>query len=425
MAKVVMVADDLTGANANCSLMKKIGLTACSLLNSFNEIPRDMDVVAYTTNSRAIEPEEAYKRVREGLKKLKDDEVILYSKRIDSTLRGNLGSELRAFLDELEDYIGICVPAYPDSGRIVVNGTMIVNGSLLMNTDAGKDSKTPVFSNDVEALLSKNLENQVKSIYLEDVEKGAEYIAELIKSEKKKGTKLIIFDGVSNRHLEEIAKAVVISEEKSFAVDAGPFTKVLTQKILENEGKDNKLLMVVGSVTDITIKQINETIFDHNVKVVEVDPLKFVEEINLENYMTELVKKSDAQLFETEVLMITTTPYRDGQSRLDLKEISKRLNISIDDISIRISTGLAKLASKILKLEHNFSGVFCTGGDITVALSEESGAIGIEIREEVLPLVAYGRIMGGDFPQLRIISKGGMVGDKFAMSKCINKLKNI
>ena len=86
-------------------------------------------------------------------------------------MRGNLGSELRAFLDELEDYIGICVPAYPDSGRIVVNGTMIVNGSLLMNTDAGKDSKTPVFSNDAETLLSKNLENQVKSIYLEDVEK--------------------------------------------------------------------------------------------------------------------------------------------------------------------------------------------------------------------------------------------------------------
>ena len=79
-------------------------------------------------------------------------------------------------------------------------------------------------------------------------------------------------------------------KKKSFAVDAGPFTKVLTQKILENEGKDNKVLMVVGSVTDITIKQINETIFDHNVKVVEVDPLKFVEEINLETYMTELVK---------------------------------------------------------------------------------------------------------------------------------------
>ena len=157
MAKVVMVADDLTGANANCSLMKKIGLTACSLLNSFNEIPSDMDVVAYTTNSRAIEPEEAYKRVREGLKKLKDDEVILYSKRIDSTLRGNLGSELRAFLDELEDYIGICVPAYPDSGRIVVNGTMIVNGSLLMNTDAGKDSKTHRYFQTMQKLCYRRI----------------------------------------------------------------------------------------------------------------------------------------------------------------------------------------------------------------------------------------------------------------------------
>ncbi|WP_455258502.1 nucleotide-binding domain containing protein, partial [Peptoniphilus asaccharolyticus] len=135
--------------------------------------------------------------------------------------------------------------------------------------------------------------------------------------------------------------------------------------------------------------------------------------------------QTDEKLFETEVLMITTTPYREGKERLNLKEISERTNISLDDISIRISNGLAKLASHILKLNHSFSGVFCTGGDITVALSKETNAMGIEIREEILPLVAYGRIMGGDFPQLRIISKGGMVGDKFAMSKCINKLKNI
>lgn len=425
MSKVVMIADDLTGANANCSLMKKIGLTACSLLNLNDEIPKDMDVVAYTTNSRAISEDEAYGRVKQGIEKLVNDEVILYSKRIDSTLRGNLGSELRAFLDELEGYMGICVPAYPDSGRIVINGTMLVNGSLLMNTDAGKDSKTPVFSNNAEELLKKDLNYPIKSIYLEDVEKGPSYISEIIKSEKQKGTRLIVFDGVSNKHLEDIAKGVVISKEKVFAVDAGPFTKTLTEEIMANKGADNKVLMVVGSVTDITIKQMHETIFDHSVEVIDINPLKFVEDNDVSDYINEIILKADDLFNNSEVVMITTTPYREDQKRLNLKEISKQKNISVDDISISISSGLAKLAGEILELKHNFAGIFCTGGDITVAFSEETGAMGIEIREEILPLVAYGRLMGGKFPSLRIVSKGGMVGDKHAMTKCINKLKNI
>lgn len=425
MAKVIMIADDLTGANANCSLMKKIGLTACSLLNLNEDIPSNMDVIAYTTNSRAIDSEEAYKRVKSGLEKLKNDDVILYSKRIDSTLRGNLGSELRAFLDTLDDHIGICVPAYPDSGRIIVNGTMIVNGSLLMNTDAGKDAKTPVFSNNVEELLKKDLNYKIKSIYLEDVEKGVDYISDLIKKEKANGTKLIVFDGVSNKHLENIANGVVKSEVKHFCVDAGPFTKVLTEAIMVNSGNENKVLMIVGSVTDITITQMKETIFDHSVEVIDVDPMELIFEKDIDSYIKEITLKADDLFKKSEVVMITTTPYKENQKRLNLKKISSEREISIDDISIKISDGLAKIASSILELNHNFSGVFCSGGDISVAFSGQTNAMGIEIREEILPLVAYGRIMGGKFPNLRIVSKGGMVGDKSAMSRCINKLKNI
>ncbi len=48
---------------------------------------------------------------------------------------------------------------------------------------------------------------------------------------------------------------------------------------------------------------------------------------------------------------------------------------------------------------------------------------GIEIREEVIPLSAYGRMIGGLLPDHRIISKGGMVGDRDAMKICFEKLK--
>lgn len=89
MTKVVMIADDLTGANANCSLMKKIGLQAASILSLDQELPREMGVLAYTTDSRAMLEKDAYDAVSNAMDKFMSDEIELYSKRVDSTLRGN------------------------------------------------------------------------------------------------------------------------------------------------------------------------------------------------------------------------------------------------------------------------------------------------------------------------------------------------
>ena len=167
MTKFRIIADDLTGANANCSLMKKIGLSAATVLAGDGAMPENFDALAITTNSRAFEPENSYDVVKKALDRFIGEDVELYSKRIDSTLRGNLGPEINAFFDKLgDDYIGIAVPAYPASGRIVVNGEMFVNGNLLTNSDAGKDTKTPVHTSKVIDLLKKNLK---KPSFLIDV----------------------------------------------------------------------------------------------------------------------------------------------------------------------------------------------------------------------------------------------------------------
>ena len=88
------------------------------------------------TESRAIDPREAYDRVKNALAVTRDDGVKLYAKRIDSTLRGNLGSETDAFLDLLgPDYIAVCVPCFPSSGRVLVGGYLLVNGVPLQKTE--------------------------------------------------------------------------------------------------------------------------------------------------------------------------------------------------------------------------------------------------------------------------------------------------
>ena len=104
MPNCIVIADDLTGANATGVLLKKSGFNTMTLLrNAMVETAtlKECDCLVVPTNSRAIPRQEAYTRVRECLEALRANEVRLYAKRIDSTLRGNLGSETEAFLDVL------------------------------------------------------------------------------------------------------------------------------------------------------------------------------------------------------------------------------------------------------------------------------------------------------------------------------------
>jgi uncharacterized protein YgbK (DUF1537 family) len=419
-----MVADDLTGANANCSLMKKIGLNAATIFNLDEKLPEEYNVIAFTTNSRAMESDEAYISVKESLEKLKANEVELYSKRIDSTLRGNIGVELNAFFDVLgEEYMGIAVPAYPTTNRIVANGIMFVNGELLLSSDAGRDAKTPVFTSNVIDIFRKELNYKSDIIYIEDVEKGIDYLSELIKEKKSQGVRLLVFDGLIDRHIEIIASAALASGLSFFAADPGPFTLEVANQMLERDEVLSKVLMVVGSVTDISITQIKELLNSYDFAVVKVD----ADILSIKSQRYKEIKRASKEAMEklqdNDYLLITTTPYEEGEKRIDLTRVAKEENIHMDDISIRIADGLAEIARNTILSDFSFAGSFISGGDITVAFSKYMESQGIEIREEVIPLSAYGRMIGGLMPEHRIISKGGMVGGSDAMKICFEKLK--
>lgn len=426
MPDYVMIADDLTGANANCSLMKKIGLNSASVLDIDNyEDVDNIQAIAVTTDSRSMFKKESHGVVTKAMSKFDKDKVKLFNKRIDSTMRGNIGVEIEAMLDSLgKDYMAVAVPVYPATERIVVNGTMLVNGTLLLNTDAGKDTKSPVYSSNVEDILRGQFSRKIKSIYLEDIEKGEEYLKDIIKKEYEDGTKLLVFDGVTEMDLENIANAVINSGVKYFSVDPGPFTSKIAEINLDKTDTFSKVIMVVGSVTDISIEQIKELIFTYPVNILKVDALKLA---TLEEYKEEIkraILEGEKLLQEGDYLLITTTPYNPNEKRLDLQKVSKDTGMSVDDIAIMISSGLGIIASELLKKEFSFAGVFSSGGDITVQLTKELEANMIEIKEEIIPLAAYGRVIGGIKPGLRIISKGGMVGDKNAMKLCLEKLKS-
>ena len=423
MQKYIVIADDLTGSNATCSLFKKIGLRAASILKLQGDINYDVDVISYSTASRGLDKEEAYKKVSEAIKILKNKDVLVYNKRIDSTLRGNIGTEINAMLDNLEDdRIAIVIPSYPDSGRIVVNKTMLVNGVLLENSDAGKDPKTPIKTSCVESLIQKDIKYSSTYFTLSDIEQPIEEIVKKIQEAIKK-SRVLIFDAVNNEDIIKISKAIIHSDIDIVTVDPGPFTLYYSKELQKKNHLEKKILMVIGSVTATTKKQIEYILQEEDIFLVKMKVEDFFEKETCLKEIERVIAYIKKGIASYDLFLVTTSPIGD-EKKADLQKLAENLNTTVEEISKIIANTLTETIVKILKETQKFEGIYSSGGDITIALLEKLKAIGVEIREEVIPLAAYGRIIGGDFPNLKLVSKGGMVGDEKTIKLCLHKIKN-
>ena len=423
MQKYIVIADDLTGSNATCSLFKKIGLRAASILKLQGDINYDVDVISYSTASRGLDKEEAYKKVSEAIKILKNKDVLVYNKRIDSTLRGNIGTEINAMLDNLEDdRIAVVIPSYPDSGRIVVNKTMLVNGVLLENSDAGKDPKTPIKTSCVESLIQKGIKYSSTYFTLSDIEQPIEEIVKKIQEAIKK-SRVLIFDAVNNEDIIKISKAIIHSDINIVTVDPGPFTLYYSKELQKKNHLEKKILMVIGSVTATTKKQIEYILQEEDIFLVKMKVEDFFEKETCLKEIERVISFIKKGIVSYDLFLVTTSPIGD-EKKADLQKLAENLNTTVEEISKIIANTLTETVVKILKETEKFEGVYSSGGDITIAFLEKLKAIGVEIREEVIPLAAYGRIIGGDFPNLKLVSKGGMVGDEKTIKLCLHKIKN-
>jgi len=423
MQKYIVIADDLTGSNATCSLFKKIGLRAASILKLQGDINYDVDVISYSTASRGLDKEEAYNKVSEAIKILKSKDVLVYNKRIDSTLRGNIGTEINAMLDNLEDdRIAVVIPSYPDSGRIVVNKTMLVNGVLLENSDAGKDPKTPIKTSCVESLIQKDIKYSSTYFTLSDIEQPIEEIVKKIQEAIKK-SRVLIFDAVNNEDIIKISKAIINSDINIITVDPGPFTLYYSKELQKKNHLEKKILMVIGSVTATTKKQIEYILQEEDIFLVKMKVEDFFEKETCLKEIERVISFIKKCIASYDLFLVTTSPIGD-EKKADLQKLAENLNTTVEEISKIIANTLTETVVKILKETEKFEGVYSSGGDITIALLEKLKAIGVEIREEVIPLAAYGRLIGGDFPNLKLVSKGGMVGDEKTIKLCLHKIKN-
>lgn len=430
MANCVIIADDLTGANATGALLQKINYTAYTVMNTerleLNKLD-DCDCILYPTDSRAINKEVAYNRVFNVSKLLQSKDIKIFSKRIDSTLRGNLGSETDAFLDSFENEkrMAFVAPCFPDSGRVVCGGYMLVNGIPLHKTAAAIDPKTPVYTSNVEEVYRQQSKYKVASLYLNDLQLGKEHILKKIHEFYDNDVRILIFDCITQEDLDLIADSVIESKVRGIMVDPGPFTMTVVRKsIVPKATKSaNKILAVVGSVNPVTKEQVENFLLSQDAYHVFVETEKFLKgedsrKAEIDRVVNNILENCDK--YES------CSAIGDGirpEKRIKFSKYYTDDMPTSDELCKVINQSFAEITKRLIDAQKGFAGIYSSGGDVTVAICQCFKASGIKLLGEVLPLAAYGEILGGEYQGIKIVTKGGMVGKPDAMRECIKYLK--
>ncbi|MCR4403597.1 MAG: four-carbon acid sugar kinase family protein [Firmicutes bacterium] len=438
MVRLFAVADDLTGANATGALLAAVGFRAATLIpERFDALPPTppYDALIVSTNSRALPADEAYTRVRTCFSRFKGKGASQFSKRIDTTLRGNVAAEIDAALDELDDVeMAVVVPAFPKSGRITVGGYQIVNGIPLEKTPVAQDPRTPVSKSHVPSLIQEGTRRKVASIELGDVLRGWESIHRRMVEARSSGAQVVVVDATTDDEISTIAKAASRLPFRVLSVDPGQLTASIavasgTTGVCRDtpDSRGRVVLALVGSATPITRTQIRRLKDSLPNVTVAVDAKALAE--GEPPRSSAIVKDAVARALgaistrASGDMVIIVTSSSTQEDTLDLAGLDNETNRAVGASAANLCSGLGRIAGTVLEsAKGDIAGMYVTGGDTTLAVLEETGAAGIEVSMEVLPLAAFGTVVGGPHEGLRIVTKGGLVGGEDAAVRCVRHL---
>lgn len=421
-----IIADDLTGANATGVGLSKQGFkTATIIRDTPIQSLGKFNAICIDTDSRYSEKSIAVRRVKDAIGLLKQWGADVFCKRIDSTIRGNIGIEIDSVLEELGgESIAIVVPSYPGSGRTTVGGYLLVEGTPVQETDAARDPVTPIQKSFVREIIEKQSKHLVANVFLDIVLSGEEEIVQSLQNKINEGNRIIVIDALNDEQIESIAHSMTqIKDKMIIPVDPGPLTSAYAKARLQEVASEQRLVVTVGSITSQTGQQLDYLIEKTRANPIYVDPKKLATynsswQLEVDRAVNEGLKA----LHQEKVLIVTT--YLPESKRINFKLIAEGENTTEDALAKRITDGLAAISRKIIEnTEYKISGCFTSGGDVTASFCSVSFASGIELEDEVIPLAAYGHLIGGYLDGLPVVTKGGMIGDKKAIYKSVRFLQ--
>jgi uncharacterized protein YgbK (DUF1537 family) len=431
--RCLLIADDLTGGADAGAQFAKIGLS--TILISLKDDAKidfsnyhDRDVLVVNTDSRGLRPEKAFSSVSRLLKGYNEELFPIIYKKIDSTLRGNIGYEIDAIVRETRSSNCFVAPSYPEQNRTVVAGILMVGGKPLALTEVAHDAASPVQESHVCKLLEKQSLDEIGRIDLQYVASGLERLQKAVNEEQEKGNKIIIFDAVTRRDLKNIVDLAFSMDSIPLLVGSAGLAEEVakklspwkTKKISHPLGEGAKpirhIFIISGSASSMTHEQLNLIERWEGMATFELDKSFLLSD--------KASRKAQADHFS----LVIGKSLSKGHSVL--KTCQERLlpkNPSQPPIHIEISKNLGLIGLSALKnsgVDIHGLALIIVGGDTAMSVFNYLKVKGLEIVGEIMEGIVMSHLIGGPWEGLKVITKAGAFGKKDAIVRILEILES-
>jgi len=403
--KMIVIADDFTGANDTGVQLAKKGARTEVMLNE-QLLPQRTDVLVINTESRALTPEQAGEKVRKAAAPWFDgqqDAPVIY-KKIDSTFRGNVGAEVAAAMAVSGARLAIVAAAIPAAGRVTVNGQCLVHGVPLVETEFATDPKTPIVSSHIKTLIGLQTALPVSEVGLAQVRGGA-LLTELQRfSESAQG--IVVVDAENDGDLVLLAQAISALTCRYVLVGAAGLANALPASSYLAAEQKLPVLVVAGSMSEATRQQIVFAAGEKSLGIVDIDVAALLLP-GSETAMADIARQATAVLNDRQHCVLRTC--RDADVRNMIDALCEQHELTRQQLGERISATLGEITLTIIN-QSQIGGLFLTGGDIAIAVARSLKAEGYRINSEVVPCVPCGTFVNSEIDDLPVITKAGGFG---------------
>lgn len=429
--KLGVIADDLTGANDTGVQFSKRGLSTMVVLDidGVGVLADEADVVVIDTDSRWCDPDTAFSRVKAAAEVFGKAGISTVYKKIDSTLRGNIGAELDAVMDVFEVDVAFVVPAFPATGRVTIDGQQLLRDVPLAEAEVASDLLSPVTESHVPTLLARQTRRPVGHVSIDEVGSGSDSLLQAFQTRIRAGDQIIVVDASDQVHLRTIATTVASLETRAIVAGsaglAGELPAVLGMTPSDGEGAITNgchgALVIGGSASPTARAQLEFARTSMGLPAIVIDSNDILAGLDRDDTRTQgMVEQARSSLSDGRDLLIFLGPR--AKHEQDSLDVQSQAHHNTED-SRRITAYLGLLARHILA-SCKVAGLVLTGGDTALAVCKGLGGIGITVLDEIIPGMPSGRLVGGPHAGLMIVTKAGSFGEEDAIVQAVRYIRS-
>jgi uncharacterized protein YgbK (DUF1537 family) len=414
MRQILIIADDLSGA-ADCGMAcAGSGLqTVVMLGNSVTAV--DADVLSVDADTRGLDAKRAVWETAMLMRRYMSSREQVVFKKLDSTLRGNVGAELaavlttqRAAMAEPRHIVAVLAPAFPANGRTTRQGKQLLNGKPLEEMEIWQ--RNGIQGNSYIPAMLEEAGMRSAVLPLETIRSSNGNLQKQMTS-LAEGLDVLVCDAETDQDLQAIAQAAAgLGHYTVWAGSAGlayHLPKAIALTSTTAAAPDQPLasgptLFVVGSSAAVSREQVKTLAASPELVAITIPPGDLLAGLDKRQKHERALAEAFAGKRDIVVMLGTEDKLKIDAGRL-------------------LSSALAQM---IVPHYNKVGALVITGGETARLVLQTWGVTGLRLVEELEPGLPFS-ITENWSRRLPVITKAGDFGNPQTLVHCRQFLRDL